>query len=60
MNKIIEFDLVWLQSTPAVAAIFYQKYLKPSHAVYCPDDKGAAPSPRILSRHIIQLLDHVS
>lgn len=60
MDTLNEFDMVWLQSAPVMASIFYQKYLTHTHAIYCPDQDGTLPSLRILSRRISQLFESVS
>lgn len=60
MDKFNDFDLIWLQSTPSIAAVFYQKYLQKTHALYCPDDDDTQPTLRILSRNILRVMDCVS
>lgn len=36
MESFTEFDVLWIQSTPAIAAIFYHKYLQVTSSLYCP------------------------
>lgn len=62
MNKFQGFDLLWLQSTPSIAAIFYQKYLKNTHVLYCPDDVDnyiSQQQPRQIAKHILYVMSSV-
>jgi hypothetical protein len=57
-----DFDLLWLQSIPSIAAIFYQKYLKNTHVLYCPDDVNntSQQQPREIGKHILYVMNSVS
>jgi hypothetical protein len=58
-TKIKDFDLLWLQSTPTIAAIFYHKYLNKTHTLYCPDDEASAQQPREIAKNIIHVMNSV-
>ncbi|KAI9243953.1 hypothetical protein EDC94DRAFT_665766 [Helicostylum pulchrum] len=57
MDVFKDFDVLWLQSTPAIAALFYHKYLQESHALYCPDDDNKPMNSRHIARFILQVMD---
>ncbi|KAG2231254.1 hypothetical protein INT48_006829 [Thamnidium elegans] len=57
MDVFKDFDVLWLQSTPAIAALFYHKYLRDSHALYCPDDDNEPMNSRHIARFILQVMD---
>ncbi|GAA5817012.1 hypothetical protein MFLAVUS_010547 [Mucor flavus] len=57
MDVFKDFDVLWLQSTPAIAALFYHKYLQESHALYCPDDDNEPMNSRQIARFILQVMD---
>ncbi|KAF1803836.1 hypothetical protein V8B55DRAFT_1385035 [Mucor lusitanicus] len=36
-TQILQYDLLWIQSIPSIANIYYHKYLKETHVIHCPD-----------------------
>ncbi|GAN01184.1 hypothetical protein MAM1_0005c00616 [Mucor ambiguus] len=36
-TQILHYGLLWIQSIPSIANIYYYKYLKETHVMHCPD-----------------------
>lgn len=56
-----DHDIVWIQSTPALAAVYYHEHLQKTHVLYCPDDNVVQDQPHIreLARNILYVVDSV-
>ncbi|KAI8388283.1 uncharacterized protein BYT42DRAFT_229251 [Radiomyces spectabilis] len=58
--ELSSYHIVWLQATPAIAALYYHTHLVKTHALYCPDDLTSSHEPihtRALARNILKVLD---
>ncbi|KAI8139766.1 hypothetical protein BJV82DRAFT_672434 [Fennellomyces sp. T-0311] len=36
---LADHDILWLQTVPSIAAIYYHTYLESTHVLFCPDDR---------------------
>ena len=57
-----DHNILWLQTTPSIAAIYYHTYLSKTHVLYCPDAIDNIDSLRVreLGHRIIKQMDAVS
>lgn len=56
-TQILQYDLLWIQSIPAMANIYYYKYLRETHVLHCP---AKDLSIRAVARSIMSTLRAVS
>lgn len=56
-TQILQYDLLWIQSIPSIANIYYHKYLKETHVIHCPDKDLPI---RAVARSIMSTLRAVS
>lgn len=56
-----DHDIVWIQSAPAVAAVYFHENLERTHVLYCPDDTVSQDRLHIreLARNILFVVDSV-
>lgn len=58
MEACKDYDIVWIQSIPSIAAIYYHRELAESHILHCPDDDTNTPQqPRHIAKSILNTLD---
>ncbi|KAI9488229.1 hypothetical protein BDB00DRAFT_849132 [Zychaea mexicana] len=55
----VDHDILWLQTAPSIAAIYYHTHLYTTHVLYCPDDRVQLDelTVRDLGRKILNVLD---
>lgn len=58
---IQQFELLWLQAIPSIAAIYYFKYLTDTHILHCPDvTHDNQITPRSIGKEIHRVIKSVS
>lgn len=56
MSLLQEYDLLWIQATPAIATMYYKKYLVDTHTLFCPDDSNESQLPRKIAKRLLYVM----